>query len=170
MFPLTVHRGPTEGGPDFLLAYDALPVGLHGLEVTEATNPEDSRERTLCEIAPDSMHLLGDFGGRSYERGSRQSLIDDYTGQIIDGLDRKLAKAPNYFSKCHSLDLLIYVNNNVGPYVTLESVASVLTTTFAAKIEDSGEARRFGRVAVIDHVETLLYFDGDFRMYRTRDA
>ncbi len=125
---------------------------------------------TLSDRHGKGQYSEGDFGGRRYTATSEEDLRGDYVAQILEGLDRKLSKAGEYFLKCHSLDLLIYVNNNAGTYVTLQSVAQNLNDEIFERIQESGELRRFGRVTVLDHLETLVCFDGACRMFRTVDG
>jgi hypothetical protein len=166
-YPFIVTR-PAQGGPDFLMHYgDGDRAGACGLEMTEATNTEDAKERTLSELHAKGPYLMGDFGGRSYTATSEEALRDDYIKQIVDGLERKLAKAPAYFDRCALLDVMIYVNNNAGTFVSLESVATELHSIFVKHVADAGIPQKVGRITVLDHTETLICVDDDFRMYRT---
>lgn len=169
-FPCHLRRPPHGEGPDFVMRFPDLNNGDIGIEVTEATCTEDQIERTLSEKAAPGVYQMGQFGGRSYETGSDSIIADDYVGHILGALDRKLAKSDSYFGACHVLDLLIYVNNNAAFYVELAQVANVLSTAINARVSESNNGHRVGRVAVLDHLEFGMFMDGQYRLHRTSNA
>jgi hypothetical protein len=169
-YPCHLRRPPNGAGPDFVLRFPNLGNGDIGIEVTEATCPEDQIERTRSEYAPNGIYEMGQFGGRSYESGPDSMISNDYVQHILSALDRKLAKADNYFEACHFLDMLIYVNNNAAFYVQLAEVVGVLATAIDTRVKDDHNARRIGRIVVLDHLEFGMFMDGRFRLHRTSDA
>lgn len=168
-FPCHLRRPPHGHGPDFILRFPALNNGDMGVEVTEATCPEDQIERTRGEQAK-GAYEMGQFGGRSYQAGPNSIIENDYIEHVITALDGKLAKADSYFQVCHVLDVLIYVNNNAGFFVQLADVIDKLSKTIGDRVSANRNARRIGRVVVLDHLEFGMFLDGRHRLHRTADA
>ena len=169
-FPFRLSRPVHGQGPDFLLNFPNLNNGGLGVEVTEATCEEDQIERTKGEASSKGHYELGEFGGRSYSTGDRSVVENDYVAHILDALGRKLEKANRYFEFCHSLDILIYVNNNAGTYVELSQVATGLADAIEGRVTASGNAHRMGRIVVLDHSEFGMFMDGKHRLHRTVEA
>lgn len=147
-FGLRVSR-LSAGGPDFLINFTNVS-GILGLEITEATNREDSIERTKSENATGGPWFIGDFGGRKYTHTSREELEADYLDQISAAIERKVRKSSEYFKNCDVLELLIYVNNNAGTFVSLGDVADRLVSISQDIIVKAAISHRFGRIAIID--------------------
>ncbi|MEQ8558769.1 MAG: hypothetical protein RIB03_10680 [Henriciella sp.] len=157
-FPLKIERPTGPGGPDFIYrTVDREPIGL---EMTEAGPQEDQAERTKFARSKLKVSHYGDFGGRSYESETDSELQTEYISFIMDAVQRKLAKAKLYLERCSQLELMIYVNNNVGIWVSLFDVSSELQSSITSTIQRHQLAGQLSEICILDHKEMLLISDG----------
>lgn len=101
-YPVSVKHSDA---PDFLIVEGEA---TYGIEVTEATSPEDGRERARMEKADSSAHLLGSFGGRGEDGFPGDSPLELVARDIQSAIDRKSGK----YANSTGVDLLIYPNSN----------------------------------------------------------
>lgn len=165
MLPVEISR-PADGGPDFLFHFDRISE-VTGLEITEATNHEDSIEMTKSEDTGGKAHLFGAFGGRSYDNTSEKDPKADYIQQILCSIDRKIKKADQYLQKCDTLEFLIYANNNACIDVNLHDVAGRLSNELLEKLSADEKSDAYGRVAIIDGQKLLVVCNGEYHIYQT---
>jgi hypothetical protein len=139
--PIAIRRGLPPREPDFVVARGAAAdddvIGL--IEITEATNEADQRERTAFERSGKSAAMLGQFGGR-FPRGASGPPGLVWASDIIDAIKRKSGKVIFEGSQA-TRHLVIYPNSN----------ASILLFSE----EDEGKAIRKLREAIAAETASL---------------
>jgi hypothetical protein len=109
--PIAGRNGCPGIEPDFVLmrAGTTNVVGL--VEITEATDETDQRERTAFEHCGKSMMLLGAFGGRFSGGAARPGIT--WASDIVDAIKRKKGKVIFEHSPAHR-HLIVYPNSNAS--------------------------------------------------------
>ena len=91
--------------PDFIVVENGCP---YGVEVTEATVPEDGRERARSEKSDAAVEYLGTHGGRGKDGFMGDEPLKMIFQDIQDAIIRKSGK----YSAKSTIDLLLYPNSN----------------------------------------------------------
>ena len=150
-YPVRISKSET---PDFL---GSIGLASIGLEVTEASAPQDQREMTLSEQT-EGPHLLGTHGGRyldgiRYDGNPRGRLPDrDMTADVLRAVrrKRKLRYPPV------NIELLLYANGNAAVMSNLETALPLLDGRFVRWGNHLTAATRVNRVAIVKDNERRL--------------
>ena len=147
-FPLSIEKTET---PDFIV----MGVEAYGIEVVEATDPNDQREYTLAARSGNDAWFDGDFGGRGKGGfiGDRpEQLWLAYVRQAIENKLRLKFRTP-------STRILIYSNSNAGGHVD-DVVACRVLRTFLSENFDASSAWKSASDISIIKGGSLIYDAG----------
>lgn len=159
-YPIQIHKSET---PDFIVCGGRR--GIFGVEVTEATEQEWSRELSRMEM-PDGGDTAAfiavdkdGFVGNEPEEG--------WSSAVIDAIERKLPTFASGKLQVGICDLLIYLNSRISGVANATRATAVLLAAVASKGRTWAGYGRLGRVHVL--TESQLAYDllGEPRILNT---
>ncbi len=105
-YPLVVEKSER---PDFVCVSGQL---VWGIEVSEATHPDDQREYTLLERSEKPCIAHGEFGGRFAGGAHGRQAEEAWQGDILRAVTAKSDRMRSWDDRCSDFILLLYATGN----------------------------------------------------------